>query len=509
MVSMSPIVRPLVVLAACAACSPAPTLATSLPRRPSILIVSIDTLRADHLGCYGYEPYAEPVSPSIDALASESLRFTRFYAARGQTAPSLCSLMLGKYPSSHGVRDNGMRFAPGQRTLFERLGELGYETAAFVSRIPAYSDGHPARGVDVLEAGETRPDGAEAGSHHESDEIVLAKALAWLDGRERSGAGPHSPFFAWVHFYGVHKPYEPGAPFERAFTGDYRGELRPGTELQWERVEEAIHAATLARTPLSEADHRFVVGLYDGGIRAVDERVGTLLERLADRGLADETLVILTADHGEELGEHRVYYYHGNSVYRSTLRVPLLVRWPGVLPRGGTFDALSQNVDIVPTILDWLDVDIPPELEGVSLAPWLTGESPAGPPRHFAYVEWQDLIWGTFTDSHHYLSNPLGVWLRKSPYDEKEGAGFAVGCAELYAIDRDPYEQSNVVDSERETAAELRAATFAHRTRPAVLRTWEGAESESLDELKALGYVGSLRERDDVLFGAQDCGRER
>ncbi len=502
---MSHVVRLFLVFAACAGCAPAPSEPRPAPTRPSILIVSIDTLRADHLGCYGYDPYDEPVSPSIDAFAAESVRFTSCYAARGQTAPSLCTLMVGKYPSSHGVRDNGMRFAPGQRTLCERRGELGYDTAAFVSRIPAYKNGHPARGVRLLEGGETHPDGRETEGHHEADEIVLAKALAWLDGFASRDEQTRAPFFAWVHFYGVHKPYDPPPPHDALFTGDYKGALRPGAKLQWNRVEKAIHSATLDRVPLAEADHRFVVGLYDGGIRAVDERVGTLLERLADRGLADETLVVLTADHGEELGEHQLYYFHGNSVYRSTLRIPLLVRWPGVLPRGESFDALAQNVDVVPTILDWLDVELPADLEGVSLAPWLDRDPPADPPRRFAYVEWQDLIWGAWTSSHAYLINPMGVWLRKSPYDEREGSGFAVGCAELYALAGDPLEQQNVVDLEREAAAELREATLAHRARPAALRSWEGAEEGALGELQALGYVGSLPGRDDVLFGAQDC----
>jgi arylsulfatase A-like enzyme len=410
-------------------------------------------------------------------------------------------MMVGRYPSSNGVRDNGMRFAPGQRTLAERLNDLGYETAAFVSRIPTGKAAHPARGASLVEGGETNVDGSPTKGYHEADEVVLSKALAWLDGR----AGGAAPYFLWVHFYAVHKPYTPPPPYERMFTQDYDGELRPGAALSWLPIEAAIHQATLTRTPLAAEEHRFIVGLYDGGIRAVDERVARLLARLEERGESEDTLVLLTADHGEELGDHEAYYFHGNSVYASTLQIPMLVRWPGVLPAGTTFDALAQNVDLVPTLLEWLGTPIPPEIEGVSLAPWLGPAPPAEPPRRFAYFEWQDLIWGARTQAHSYLINPLGVWLRKAPYDKVEGAGFRVRCAELYDLLGDPTEQTSVLAAGVHAAVALREATLAHRARPAALRSWESAEEDSLDQLRELGYVGSLPGREDVLFGAQEC----
>jgi len=491
--------------AACLACSERS--APDPPRRPSILLISIDTLRADHVGCYGYSPYDVPVTPAIDALAGEGVRFTEYYAARAQTSPSLCSMLVGKYPSSHGVRDNGMRFAEGQRTLAERLGELGYRTAAFVSRIPTGTGGHPARGSHLLEDGGLRADGSTVNDHHESDEIVLQRAIEWL---KSPSSIPGAPFFVWVHFYGVHKPYSPPPPYDTLFTGSYRGTLFPGKgesrSRRWHLVEKAIDQAALTRTPLSEADHRFVLGLYDGGVRAVDERVGRLLAALAALSLDKETLVVLTADHGEELGDHQAYYYHGNSVYGSALHIPLVLRWPGVLAPGTTFEHLTQNVDLVPTLLDWLHVAIPADIEGVSLVPWLGASPPAEEPRRFAYVEWQDLLWGVRTPEYHYVMNPSGVWLRKSPFDTVPGDGFRIDCAELYHLWSDPSEQQNVVAFRPEIAAEVRAAAAAHRARPAAATTWEGAEEDSLAELSALGYVGSTPERDDVLFDAQDCG---
>ena len=144
---------------------------TSTPTpRPSILLVTIDTLRADHLGCYGYTPYRKPVSPAIDGLAAEGMLFESCFVPRGQTAPSLCSLMLGKYPSTHGVRENGQPFSGSQTTLAEHLARAGYRTGAFVSRLPASPEGHPAQGAEVFVPGER----SGAKTQSESDIFVVS-----------------------------------------------------------------------------------------------------------------------------------------------------------------------------------------------------------------------------------------------------------------------------------------------------------------------------------------------
>lgn len=474
--------------------------------RPSILLISIDTLRADHLGCYGYHPYAEPVSPAIDALAAQGTRFTRFHAPRGQTAPSLASMMTGKYPSAHGIRDNGQDFAPGQVTLAEHLGALGYDTAVFVSQLPAGAAGHPGRGAGLVGDGRFHPDGREARGQNGSDAAVEAKALAYLDGR---GPEQERPFFLWVHFFAVHKPYAPPPPYHEIFAGDYRGPLRPPGARRRHvlRVPARLDEAALDGRPLAPADHAYVLALYDGGVRATDERVGKILARLAERDLEGETLVILTADHGEELGDHQGYYFHGNSVYTSTLHVPLILRWPGRVPAAASVDLLLQNVDLVPTLLDWLGEPIPPELEGVSFADWVSGSRRGDPPRAYAFMEWQDVIFAARSDEATYLVNPRGAHLRKVPFFRTD-RGFQVACQEVYDLATDPLEQRDLhATAGAPETAPLRQALRRHVGRPGQVTHWQTpAGEEVLENLQALGYVDAPTEdRADVLFGAEDC----
>ena len=473
---------------------------------PSILLISIDTLRADHLGCYGYDPYDEPVSPAIDALAAEGVVFERCFAPRGQTLPSLCSMMVGKYPSAHGVRDNGQRFAKGQRTLAEMLGDLDYRTFAFVSRVPTKRTGHPARGSLLLEDGKTSIDGEPTSDQNESDAAVAAKALAWL---ETEWPDDERPFFAWVHFYAVHKPFAPPPPYDTMFAGDYAGPLRPpagAPTSALNRVVQRLDTAALEREPLSAEDHAYVMALYDGGIRSTDRHVARLLEALEERGLDDRTWVIVTADHGEELGQHQDYYYHGNSVYDPALHIPFVMRWPGRIPRGARSAQLTQNVDLVPTVLDAIGVELPSDLEGVSFWGVLQSGSFDGPgPRSHAYFEWQDMIYGVRTLDRKYLINPNGVHPKKPPYFGLEGQSFRISCEELYDLQVDPGETRDLIGEPGVDATDLRSLVLDFRARPAVVRDWRYADEDSLAELRANGYVGSLPGRADLVFGAEEC----
>ncbi|MFT5049861.1 MAG: arylsulfatase A-like enzyme [Chlamydiales bacterium] len=486
------------VLAACSAASD-----SALPGpRPPVLMITIDTLRADHLGCYGYSPYAEPVSPAIDAFARQGVRFEQCFVPRGQTAPSLCSLMVGKYPSMHGVRENGQPFAGTQTTLSERMSALGYRTSAFLSRLPASPLGHPAQGTDELVSGKKKRLVQQA----DSDAFVTSKAIEWLSSRSPDD---ERPFFCWVHLYDVHQPYTPPPPFDRLFTGDYAGPLlgRQG-QPDWRKIDTRLGHAAVTETPLDPADHRYVIGLYDGGVRAADSLVGKLLETLDARGLAEETLVILTADHGEELADHGAYYYHGNSIYDGTLRVPWIVRWPGRLPVDTTFEPLVQSLDLVPTLLTWLGEDVPDELEGVSLARSLASDDPA-PPRQHVYSEWQDLIWTVRDAEHKYVLNPRGAHPKKPPF-ERFQRGFRLHCEELYGIDEDPTESVDRLLDRPLVRDSMRAQLLQFRGRPGGLTGWSVHEDAAVAEnLASLGYVGTDEERTDVLIGAESCESER
>jgi len=462
-------------------------------------MITIDTLRADHLGCYGYDAYEKAVSPRIDAFAAQGLRFEQCFVPRGQTAPALCSLMVGKYPSMHGVRENGQPFAGEHTTLVQRMAATGYETGAFLSRLPASPLGHPAQGVETLVSGKKK----RFQQQFESDAFVTTKAMEWLDTRSPAD---QQPFFCWVHLYDVHQPYTPPPPFHNMFTGDYNGALlgRAG-QPDWRRIDEQLAQAARTETPLDDEDHRYVVGLYDGGVRAADSLVGALLDKLDERGLAQSTLVILTADHGEELADHGGYYYHGNSVYDGALHVPWIVRWPGVLPAGESFEPLVQSLDLVPTLLTWLGEPVPGELEGVSLARFLKPDA-AGLPHRQVYSEWQDLIWTVRDTEHKYVLNPRGAHPKKPPFDRFE-RGFRVGCEELYSIVEDPAETTDRVLDLPQVGERMRAEILRFRSRPGCLSGWSVVDDLDVTaNLASLGYVGTDEERTDVIIGAESCG---
>jgi len=482
-------------------------------RRVNVLIVSIDTLRADHLGCHGYAPYAEPVSPHIDALARAGLDFTRCSTARGQTAPSLGSLMTGLYPSRHGVLDNGVPFRAGTRSLAQELMAAGYDARAFVGFLPGSRNGRATLGIPpdhVFDAMARHKEWA----YSRCDEAAEQAFTSFV--AERKDA--EKPFFAWVHFFDVHQPYTPPPPYDTVFAGDYRGALRPPAGAaspeareRWfqEHVEPAMNARMVARAPLDAADAKYLVALYDGGVRATDERVGRMVAALEKAGLAGDTLVIVTADHGEELGQHNAFWFHGNSVHEPVLHIPLIVKGPGV--RAGRCDALIQNVDVMPTLLEWLGAAAPAASDGVSFAALLREERSAAP-RAVAWSEWQDLILGARTAERRFVFNPRGAHPKKPPYfSVPDDPGYFVDCAELYDVVADPLELRNVWDRDKEAAEALRAQVVAEFERrgfggrglprdPA-----EPADPETAKRLLEIGYEQSDSERRDVVFDPGSC----
>jgi len=319
-------------LAACAGPRPAPI----TPSRPNVLLVTIDTLRADHLGCYGDAGAATPV---LDALAARGARFATAVAHAPLTTPSHASILTGLTPLRHGVRDNGDFVLPdGIPTLAEAFHDAGYRTAAFVSGFPLDARFGLARGFGVYD--DRLPHGGDrrrsAYVERPADRTTAA-ARAWLE------AGPPSPWFVWVHYFDPHAPYEPPPDYAARFAG------RP----------------------------------YDGEIAFVDAQLGALLGLLDVKGVAGRTVVLATADHGEALGEHGEET-HGVFVYDGTLRVPWIVAGPGV-PAGVVPTVVARGIDVAPTLLD-LAGAIPARasMEGRSLVPALRGRSMPDAP---AYAE--------------------------------------------------------------------------------------------------------------------------
>jgi arylsulfatase len=354
----------------------------------------MDTLRADHLGCYGYE---RQTSPQIDALARSGVLFERIYTSLPRTTQSIASIMTGRFPKNHGARGLFSHLAAENLTLAEILRERGFDTAAFVSNMFL----RPGQG---FEQGFMTYDNPASRWQEDSAAEITAAALGWLEQRRGD-----RPFFLWVHYLDPHWTYLPPAPFDTRFSEEGAGALE---------VYEKIEAGRLTKGEVifeNRMDSRQVeraVALYDGEIASVDSELRPLLERA--RSEPGNMLVVLTSDHGESLGEHDYYFAHGEYLYQPGLHIPLIISLPGKLPTGLRVESLGQNIDIAPTILTILGI---PGLQGVDGRPLLTRaggrddgalfEPSPGRTKIFAESDFQ-LIHAE--NRRYYIPGPRGRW---------------------------------------------------------------------------------------------------
>jgi arylsulfatase A-like enzyme len=316
--------------------------------RPNVLILAIDTLRADRLGCYGH---TRPTSPNIDALAKDSVLFERAISQAPWTLPAFASIVTGVLPSTHGAgRGKGWDAAhlqPGRPTLATVLRGQGYRTASFVSN-----------GWVSFEAGMTEGiDPRDRVSWIESESVTTA-ARDWLR------ANQEQPFYMFLHLIDPHAPYAP-APQHLAALG-----LDPHPDDQ-QRVNEIA----ALRRPLKElrpGDTALLFDLYDGEVHQSDEHVGVILDELRALGRLERTIVVLVSDHGEELLEHG-RFGHGHTLHDELLHVPLIIRAPGARWTGRVPQQV-RTMDVFPTVLDLLRLPPPAGLEGRSLLPLMQGE---------------------------------------------------------------------------------------------------------------------------------------
>lgn len=507
-----------------------------------ILMISVDTLRADHLGCYGH---AAPTSPSIDGLAAQGALFERVQAPRGLTWPSLVSLLTGKYPITHGVHNNGIEPAADEVMLMHDLRAAGYATGAFISNCEGAFKDAQQRGLDRLIASHEPPM-----LQDKADRETADAAMQWLD-EHREGRS-----FTWVHLMNPHRPYMPPAgteallaPYqgfaqdgvklprvvraakmrgveqqlERALTGRYalgQDTYRSVIEKQEERIalDQLLDLITLADMPLTQDDLRYILSRYDAEVRGTDMLVGELLAKLDALGISDRTLVVFTSDHGEELYEHNRYFFHSSSIYESVLHVPLIVRWPGQVP-AVRVPHLVENIDVLPTILELAHLPQREAIEGRSLLPMV--QNPAVPLPRVAVAElWTNpegdgdtsrTIYSVRDGRWKLIVNPTGAYPRGVPHSALPDAGFRIEREELYDLDNDPHEQADLLRAsapEPGKANDLATATYlarayAARNRlQAALEDWRarraGAgtrlaqatdDAAQLEELAAIGYV--------------------
>jgi len=346
-------------------------------KKPNILFILIDALRADRLGCYGN---ADRLSPALDAIAGEGLVLERAIAQAPWTQPSMASLFCSRYPGVHGVTDYNDAFEAIHRgqptvtklsaafiTLAEVLQNSGYATAAFVANPFVIRDFGFAQGFEHFDS--SFADNTTTG------DVVNRAALAWLAKRDT-----HKPFFCFLHYMDVHGPYNAGPEFLDSLLD--RVEASPNkTMLTLEEFQQLGYLRQLPPVYTNRTRHdwlnkyrQYWAARYDAGVRQVDYHIANLKKDLAKMGLWDGLYVITTADHGESLDEHG-YWDHGYTLFHPELHVPLLLRWPGVLGRGKRIAGTQRLIDVMPTLIDELGLRQTAELQGRSLVSVIRGRS--------------------------------------------------------------------------------------------------------------------------------------
>jgi choline-sulfatase len=419
----------------------------------NVIVYLVDTLRADHLGCYGY---ARPVSPRIDAFAREAVRFQHTVAQSSWTRPSITTILTGLLPRTHGVNGRRDALAPQAVTLAEMLREKGYRTAGFVT------NGNVAKSFGLGQGFETYH---LLPRKHSAATDVNAEAAAWLE----TGWKKDAPFFLFLHTVEPHAPYNPPLPFRQRFAPSVKDE-----HLTHMKVLLRLHENKLAATPELRRD---LMDLYDAEIAANDAAFGDLIDLLVQRGLWEDTVIVFVSDHGEEFLDHGGWE-HGKTLHAEMLDVPLIVRVPG-MAGGKVVERQAQHADVASTILDLLGLPIAPHLEGRSLLSWMAGkDAPAKDEMEEEAFSWLDergfRAASVTTPAWRLIENRVPTPGRLL-YDRKADAA----------------ERSDLARQRAVRAGYLRARLRAEeRPRKGRLRAGEGTmDPELRRQLEALGYL--------------------
>jgi len=429
-----------------------------------VLLVTIDTLRADHVGAYGNQL---GLTPTVDRLAREGVRFTRAYAHVPLTLPSHTTIMTGTYPMTNGVRDNGsFRFDGKRPTLAGLLKDAGYRTAAFVGAFPVDARFGLNAGFDVYDDNYgSRPAGGDLSLLERPADAVLAPAYDWITGGGRSNPEPGTanpertqhpapgtqnpaPWFAWIHLYDPHDPYDPPEPFRSRFSSD----------------------------------------LYSGEIAYADAALGRMIDRLAASGKLARTIVAVMADHGESLGEHGERT-HGLFAYDATIRVPLVI-WASPALGPATIASPVRLVDVMPTLLDFVGVRLP-QTDGRALRPLFLdarADDPGSAPASYFEALSANLTrnWAPLTGIVHGRLKLIDLPI-----------------PELYDLAADPSEQQNLYARQPDKAKPLEQqldAVSGSAGKPQA----GPVDRETEQRLRSLGYIVAPAARTKKSFTSKD-----
>ncbi len=327
-------------------------------RPPNIIFIVVDALRADHLTSYGY---TRMVAPNLENwLASEGVLFAEATAVSSWTNPSNGALLTGRLPSDIVTvwSDMNERIPESETLLAEYLQSNSYVTAGFVANWWVSARFGYDQGFDYYVQTE--------GDDRERAAAVNDLAQTWLDANSRSIEQSDRPLFLFLYYFDPHSWYDPPPPFDTRYDPDYTGFLTP------EQFGHG-HEVVSGNLTLSDRDLEHLIALYDGEIAYWDQQFGLMMDDLERRGLLENSLIVLTSDHGQMFGEHGKWV-HRNSLFEEVLRVPLLFRYSGVLPQDQALDTAVDHLDVAPTLLEFAGIDIPTQMRGRSLASLMKGE---------------------------------------------------------------------------------------------------------------------------------------
>jgi arylsulfatase A-like enzyme len=441
-------------------------------RRPNFLLISIDSLRADHLGCYGYEART---SPTIDAIAAEGALFTTAISTTSWTLPAHASMFTGQPGLVHGCTTKNTLLDPERETLAEVLSAEGYRTVGFYSG--PYL--HPVFGLDQgfdeyincasFEFYGKKRQGQQAANTSSHGDItspkIAAEVTEWL-----RAADDAKPFFAFVHMWDVHYDYIPPAPYDTMFDPDYEGEI------------DGVNFRRLKRK-LEKREVQHLQALYDGEIAWTDAHIADIMRVLDEEGFTDDTVVIVTADHGEEFWEHG-QFGHRKQLFIESVGVPLIFRYPGVVPAGLRSDVTVSVADIAPTVLELARAPALRNVFAESLVPLLEGGELPGRP-----------IVSELTpskDDKTVFSLRSGRWQYLVHLDDRRELG-------LWNVRADPQETKNLLDegvAPNENLKKVMNRTIKEmqrlerKNRIAARKEQAAIPSDVEESLRALGYVG-------------------
>jgi len=439
--------------------------------KPNVLLISLDSLRADHVSAYGYH---RATTPALDKLAAEGIRYDNAISTSSWTLPTHLTMFTSRYQVSHGVVHDTNVLDPGIPVLGEIMKAAGYSTAGFVSAPYVAAMYGYARGMDEY---------LDLSAAHEHRSLarkaivapdINTNALRWLDDHA------DEPFFLFLHYFDIHYDYVPPAPYDTMFDPEYEGDM-DGTDF--------IERKDVNRNmPARDLEH--ILALYDGEIRFTDEHVGRVLARIDQLGLRDNTLVIVVSDHGDEFFEHGNKGHH-RTLYQEVLRVPLIVRLPDGRWAGESVSQQASLVDILPTIIDVAGLEGPEIMEGLSLLE-LRAASERSTERA-VYGEFFDKRGFNLQIARRLPSSKTIQHFNRITHPRKSAAEYydlAHDAGEVHDLAAERPEELRAELDELGGWSEQRWQAQQRTLRESRSDTRVELDSETLERLKSLGYVG-------------------